>query len=86
MTEVVKGDREDIRVTSLRAAFANTQHAVVVLPRYLAQKLKDVNTVKIGWIMCRVEAMKIEKRCYRSWGGWSYGLEMRGGRSHRAMF
>lgn len=46
--------QEEINVTSIRPAYAETQKATIVVKEEIARKMLERQRVKIGWTICRV--------------------------------
>lgn len=55
-------------VIKIRPAYRGTQTASVRLPSAIVQKiLGERGKIRIGWVNCRVRAVKTPLRCYKCW-------------------
>ncbi|GBO99906.1 Retrovirus-related Pol polyprotein from type-1 retrotransposable element R1 [Eumeta japonica] len=55
-------------VIKIRPAYRGTQTASVRLPAATAQKiLGEKGKIRIGWVNCRIRAVKTPLRCYKCW-------------------
>jgi len=61
------GDSCDIRVSSLRPAYGETQRATVILPEPVAVKLVSLGRIRVGYVSCKVLRRKTDDRCYKCW-------------------
>lgn len=60
-------ERHDIRVSSVRPAFGQTQNATVILPKKAADTLVAKDRINIGWLSCKVVLREDVPRCFRCW-------------------
>jgi CTP-dependent riboflavin kinase len=60
-------DLQDVEVTSIRPAFAQTQKATLKLPHSAADRLVRKGRIRIGWVSCRVRLREDQQRCFRCW-------------------
>lgn len=54
-------------IKSLRLAYGDTQTAVVRLPADIARKAMEVNTIRVGWVVCRIRERVRPTRCFKCW-------------------
>lgn len=63
---------ESFKVTALRPAYGDKQNVTVIIPTINAEKLIQMEKIKIGWTRCRIMEREVDKKCYRC---WQYGHE-----------
>lgn len=69
MAAIIKrvGSSEEVKITSMRKGFGETQNITVMTSYRAACKLVE-ERIRIGWISCRAYIREDEDRCYRCWG------------------
>lgn len=58
---------ETVEVRALRPAFGGRQNATVILAESIANKLSGVETIRVGWMACKIVERAFSQICYRCW-------------------
>lgn len=58
---------ENVDVRALRPAYGNKKNVTIVTSEVEANKLLEMETIKIGWVKCKIQERKKETKCYRCW-------------------
>lgn len=60
------GDGEEVKITSIRPGYDETQNATAVTSYRAACRLVH-QRIKIGWVNCRAYIREDQERCFRCW-------------------
>lgn len=58
---------EAVEVRALRPAFAGRQNATLILAESIANKLRGVERIKVGWMACKIVERASNQICYKCW-------------------
>lgn len=67
MAAVLNKEANEIEVVTVRQAFAGTQNAIINVTREEAEKLLQLQRIRIGLPMCRVLTDRRVTTCYKCW-------------------
>ncbi|KAJ8963586.1 hypothetical protein NQ314_005534 [Rhamnusium bicolor] len=62
ISKVLAIQPETFKVTALRPAYGNKQNVTVIIPTTNAEKLIQMEKIKIGWMRCRVMEREVHKK------------------------
>lgn len=58
---------ESFEIRALRPAYGGKQNVTIVIKENDGKKLVEMESIKIGWVRCKIIERKKDMRCYRCW-------------------
>lgn len=65
--KVISAEENDFKLSALRPAYGGRRNVTVIMTGKDADKLLKMDTIKIGWTLCRIRERKEVTRCYKCW-------------------